>query len=108
MDIMGTGEDGITVVNGSVFKPEFDALKKINDDNGFLKDVKIRGKAANSDHYLFAEKGVHACFIYTMGGIKAYHDIYDKSETLPLNKFEDLFSLIVHFGDYLQFGTDKK
>jgi hypothetical protein len=102
MDIMGTGEDGITVVNGSIFKNEFDALKKINDENGFLKEVKIRGKAANSDHYLFSEKGVHACFIYTMGGIKAYHDIYDKAETLPLNEFDDLFKLIVRFGDYLQ------
>ncbi len=102
MDIMGTGDDGITVVNGSVFKKEFDALKEINTTNNFIKDVKIRGKAANSDHYFFSEKGVRACFIYTMGGISAYHDIYDRPETLPLNEFEDLFNLITKFGDYLQ------
>ena len=102
MDIMGTGEDGITVVNGSVFKKEFDMLKAINKENDFIKDVKIRGKAANSDHYFFSEKGVRACFVYTMGGISAYHDIYDRAETLPLNEFEDLFKLITKFGDYLQ------
>lgn len=102
MDIMGTGEEGITVVNGSVFKKEFDKLKEINTQNNFIKDVKIRGKAANSDHYLFSEKGVKAFFIYTMGGIKAYHDIYDRAETLPLNEFENLFKLITTFGDYLQ------
>ncbi len=102
MDIMGTGEEGITVVNGSVFKKEFDKLKEINTQNNFIKDVKIRGKAANSDHYLFSEKGVKAFFIYTMGGIKAYHDIYDRAETLPLNEFENLFKLITSFGDYLQ------
>ncbi|CAN5449802.1 hypothetical protein BH10BAC1_BH10BAC1_01750 [soil metagenome] len=102
MDIMGTGEDGITVVNGSVFKTEFDKLKEINTKNNFIKDVKIRGKAANSDHYFFAENGVKACFIYTMGGIKAYHDIYDRGETLPLNEFENLFKLITTFGEYLQ------
>jgi aminopeptidase YwaD len=102
MDIMGTGEDGITVVNGTLFKTEFDKLKEINTQNNFIKDVKIRGKAANSDHYFFAENGVRACFIYTMGGIKAYHDIYDKAETLPLNEFENLFKLITKFGDYLQ------
>lgn len=102
MDIMGTGEDGITVVNGSVFKPQFDKLKQINADHDFIRDVKIRGKAANSDHYFFSEKGVNAFFIYTMGGIKAYHDIYDRPETLPLNEFEDLFKLITTFGDYLQ------
>ncbi|MES2397887.1 MAG: M28 family peptidase [Bacteroidota bacterium] len=102
MDIMGTGEDGITVVNGSVFKEEFDNLVKINVKNKFIKDVKIRGKAANSDHYFFSEKGVKAFFIYTMGGINAYHDIYDRAETLPLNEFEDLFKLINRFSTYLQ------
>ena len=105
MDIMGTGEDGITVVNGTLFKTEFDKLKQINTENNFIKDVKIRGKAANSDHYFFAENGVKACFIYTMGGIKAYHDIYDRPETLPLNEFENLFKLITKFGDYLQNGN---
>lgn len=102
MDIMGTGEEGITVVNGSVFKAEFDKLKQINIENAFIKDVKVRGKAANSDHYYFSEKGVKAFFIYTMGGIKAYHDIYDRPETLPLNEFEDLFKLTTQFGNYLQ------
>lgn len=102
MDIMGTGEEGITVVNGSVFKTEFDKLKEINSQNNFIKDVKIRGKAANSDHYFFSEKGVKAFFIYSMGGIKAYHDIYDRPETLPLNEFENLFKLITKFGEYLQ------
>jgi aminopeptidase YwaD len=102
MDIMGTGEEGITVVNGSVFKSQFDALVNINNQNHYLEEVRIRGKAANSDHYFFSEKDVKAFFIYTMGGIKAYHDIYDRPETLPLNKFEDLFKLITKFGDYLQ------
>lgn len=102
MDIMGTGEEGITVVNGTIYKKEFDKLKEINTENHFIKDVKIRGKAANSDHYYFGEAGVHACFIYTMGGIKAYHDVYDRAETLPLNEFQNLFELITKFGAELQ------
>jgi len=102
MDLMGTGEDGVTIVNGSVFKTEFEKLKQINAENNYLKEIKMRGKAANSDHYYFSEKGVKAFFIYTMGGITAYHDIYDRPETLPLTEFEDLFQLIVKFGDYLQ------
>lgn len=102
MDIMGTGEEGITVVNGTIFKNEFDKLKEINTQNNFIKDVKIRGKSANSDHYFFSEKGVKAFFIYSMGGIKAYHDIYDRPETLPLNEFENMFKLITKFGESLQ------
>ncbi len=102
MDIMGTGDEGITVVNGTLFKNEFEKLVEINRTHNYLKEVKIRGKAANSDHYPFSEKEVKAFFIYTMGGIKAYHDLYDKVETLPLSKFEELFKLITRFGDYLQ------
>jgi hypothetical protein len=102
MDIMGTGEDGITVVNGSVYKDEFERLKALNAEEQCVSHISMRGKAANSDHYFFSEKGVKSFFIYTMGGIKAYHDIYDRPETLPLNKFEDLFQLITKFSWQLQ------
>jgi aminopeptidase YwaD len=96
-DISGTGDDGIQVVNGSVFQKEFDLLTEINKRNNYLKEVKIRGPACNSDHCFFYEKGVPSFFIYTLGGIQAYHDIFDRSETLPFTKFEDYFKLIVDF-----------
>ncbi len=97
LDLMGTGDEGIQVVNGSVYQSHFDKLVEINNTKNYLKDIKIRGKAANSDHYWFSEKGVPAVFIYTLGGIKAYHDIDDKAETLPLTEFEDCFRLITDF-----------
>jgi len=101
MDIVGTGDEGITVVNGSVYKEAFNSLTNINNEKGYLKQIKSRGKAANSDHYFFSEKGVPAFFMYTMGGISAYHDIFDRGETLPLTEFEDLFKLLVTFTDNL-------
>lgn len=97
LDLLGTGEDGIQVVNGSVYQPYFDKLVEINNQKNYLKEIKIRGKAANSDHYWFSEKGVPAFFIYTLGGIKAYHDIDDKAVTLPLTEFEDCFRLLTLF-----------
>jgi aminopeptidase YwaD len=97
LDILGTGDDGITVVNGSVHQTEFNALKGLNDQKGYLKEVKSRGKAAISDHYPFSEAGVPCFYIYTMGGIQAYHDVYDVPETLPLTEFEDLFRLLTDF-----------
>lgn len=100
-DLAGTGEDGITVVNASVFKKEFDLLNKVNTQGGYLTKMYSRGKAANSDHHWFTEKGVPSFFIYTMGGIRAYHDIYDKSETLPLTEQNDLLRLIIDFNDGL-------
>lgn len=97
LDLLGTGEEGITVVNATEFKTQFEALKKINDQKHYLVLVKPRGKAQNSDHYWFTERGVPSFFIYTMGGIKAYHDVYDKAETLPLTRYKHVFSLITDF-----------
>ncbi len=97
LDILGTGDEGITVVNGAVHATEFEALKGINEQKGYLKEVKKRGKAAISDHYPFSEAGVPCFYIYTMGGIQAYHDVYDVPETLPLSGFEGVFKLLTDF-----------
>lgn len=97
LDILGTGDEGITVVNGTVHRTEFEALKGINGQHDYLKQVKKRGRAGISDHHPFSEVGVPCFYIYTMGGIQAYHDVYDVPETLPLTEFGDLFRLLTDF-----------
>lgn len=96
-DIAGTGDEGIQIVNGSVFKAKFDLIKNLNEEAELLPQIKIRGEACNSDHCLFYQKGVPSFFIYTLGGIQAYHDIHDKPDTLPLTAFESYFKLIISF-----------
>jgi len=100
-DLAGTGDEGITVVNATEFPNEFVLMNKINDENKYLIKINARGKAANSDHYFFTEKGVPAFFFYTLGGIKAYHDVFDKASTLPLNEQDDLDSLLIKFNEAL-------
>jgi len=97
LDLLGTGDDGIMVVNATVFKSQFEKLKQINDSKNYVKQIKQRGKAANSDHYWFTEKGIPSFFIYTMGGIQAYHDIYDVEKTLPLTKYMEVCKLLMEF-----------
>ena len=97
LDLVGTGDDGIMAVNGSVFEREFELLERLNREGGYLKQVRKRGKAANSDHYWFTEAGVRGFFIYTMGGIAAYHDVFDVERTLPLSEYNDLFALLLRF-----------
>ncbi len=101
-DLAGTGVDGITVVNATEFPTEFALMQKINSDNKYLKAINARGKAANSDHYFFTENGVPAFFFYTLGGIAAYHDVYDKATTLPLTEQVDLLQLLIKFNEGLQ------
>ena len=96
-DLAGTGDDGIQVVNGKIHQEKFDLMTKLNDQDKLLKQIKIRGEACNSDHCLFHTKGVPCFFIYTLGGIQAYHDIYDRAETLPLTEYHDYFTLLLRF-----------
>jgi hypothetical protein len=97
LDIMGSGEDGITAVNGTLFEKEFLLLQSINKKQKALPVIKKRGPAANSDHYFFTEAGVPAFFIYTMGLNKNYHDIYDTYANLSFEAFEKIGKLMIAF-----------
>jgi Zn-dependent M28 family amino/carboxypeptidase len=97
LDIMGSGEDGITAVNGTLFEKEFLLLQSINKKQKALPVIKKRGPAANSDHYFFTEVGVPAFFIYTMGLNKNYHDIYDTYANLSFEAFEKIGKLLIAF-----------
>ncbi len=96
-DLAGTGNEGIKVVNGSVYHDTFNLLQHINTENHYLKSVQVRGEACNSDHCMFYKKGVPCFYIYTLGGSKAYHDIYDQSKNLPLTEFQDYMDLMIDF-----------
>ena len=102
LDIMGTGDEGIMVVNATVQEDEFALLTQINTDKPRLVDIKSRGPACNSDHCPFVQKGIPAIFIYTLGGIAAYHDVNDKPETLPLTDFADIHSTLSDFVNALK------
>ncbi len=102
LDIMGSGEEGITVVNATLFPEEFKMLQEINEENAFLTEVKSRGPSSNSDHYWFTEKGVPAFFIYTMGPNKNYHDVFDHYEELSFVEYMDITALLTRFVELLR------
>lgn len=99
LDMLGTGEKGITVVNGKSeeYADYFEHIQKININNELLDTVKARGISANSDHHPFNEKDVPAVFIYSMGGNTYYHYLKDRPETVSLGKYEEIFTLITKF-----------
>lgn len=97
LDIMGSGEEGVTVVNATLFEKEFKLLQTINEEKKLLAQVKSRGPAANSDHYWFTQNNVPAFFIYTMGPNKNYHDVFDLYENLSFVEYRDITTLLVEF-----------
>ena len=101
LDLNGTGDEGMMVVNATIHPKEFNLLQQLNNLHHYFVKIGSRGKAANSDHYWFTQLGVPAFYMYTLGGIKAYHDVFDISKTLPLNKYNSLFKLLVGFSEGL-------
>ena len=108
LDLLGSGEQGITVVNGSVFEHEFGLLNSINSSNNYITKINKRGKAANSDHYYFTEKGIKSFFIYALGGSRAYHDINDTPENVKLPVYDKIFLLLKDFTDKLSNNSEQK
>jgi aminopeptidase YwaD len=97
LDLLGNGDDGITVVNGKLFEKDFARLTAINKKHNFVEKLRARGEAANSDHYWFTKRGVPSFFIYTQGARNAYHDVRDVPETLHFYGYENIHRLILRF-----------
>jgi hypothetical protein len=102
LDLMGTGDKGLTAVNATIFPDEFQELQLTNMDGDYLPTIASRGKAQNSDHYYFTENGVKSFFFYLMGDYHFYHDVDDKADSLPLSKYNEAFKLIQKFTDHYQ------
>lgn len=99
LDLLGTGEEGATVVNGRVYPTAYQQLAALNDAHHYLPKLTARGKAANSDHFPFSEAGVPAFFMYTRGGSLAYHDVHDQPAALSLAGFAGAYGLVRDFLD---------
>lgn len=97
LDMVGTGVEGLSVVNGKSLPKASDLLVQINEENKGFDDIRIGKEAANSDHHFFYESGVPSVFLFTRGGPPYYHDIYDRAETLELNKHDELIQLLIQF-----------
>ena len=97
LDLLGTGEEGATVVNGRLLPAAFQRLVAFNDQHHYLPRLTARGAAANSDHYPFSQAGVPAFFMYTRGGSLAYHDVHDQPAALSLVGFAGAYGLVRDF-----------
>lgn len=95
LDVIGSGEKGITVVNGEEYKGLMQQLHKINTDNQLELDIQARGISNNSDHAPFYQKGTKAVFIYAKGKTGPYHHPDDVLTNLSLEKYESIVKLLI-------------
>lgn len=98
LDMVGSGSEGIALVNGKKNTRITQKFQAINNEHNYFTDILVRGESCNSDHCYFDKVGVPAVFIYTRGKEhKEYHTLKDVPEILPLTKYSELFNLLVNF-----------
>ena len=97
LDLLGTGEKGLMVVNATTCPEEFNKLKSINSAQKYVVDIQSRPPAPISDHAPFYQKGVSSFYLYLMGDYPFYHDTEDKFEKLSFAGYDGTYKLITDF-----------
>ncbi len=97
LDMVGTCEKGISVVNATANQKVFQQLDTLNKEFKYLPLINSRGESANSDHHYFHKAGVPAIFIYGMGQSGPYHHPDDNSKNLGLFGYVPMFNLLTKF-----------
>lgn len=97
LDMVGTNENGVTVVGAPSFQEDFDILTRINEEKHYLKKVAPRKITQNSDHYPFFKKGCKTFFIYGMGHSGRYHSQYDVPSEMTGCNYNGLFRLLTNY-----------
>ncbi len=96
-DMVGTGDEGLSIVNALSHPEVFARMEAMNEQHQFFESVRGGKGSANSDHYYFTTHDVPSFFFFTRGKFKAYHDITDKAENLPLSGYHAFFGFIAQF-----------
>ncbi len=95
--VMSDVTNGITVVNSTDYPIELEKLQGLNTKSSYMKEIRSRGQAANSNHYYFSNNGIPSFFVYSNGGKEHYHDVFDAPELINLSNVGGATRLLMDF-----------
>ena len=95
-DMVGTGSQGLSIVNGKANERITKTVQTLNAQNNWFSDIRVGGSSCSSDHCFFALKNVPAVFFFTRGAEHQYYHVpEDRADGLPLTKWNELKSLTI-------------
>ncbi len=107
LDMVGTGSEGLSVMNGEQIRDAAAILLQLNDQKHYFADIRLGGESCNSDHCPFYKKGVPAFFLFTRGSENhEYHTVTDTYDKLPFTAYPQLFGILTDFVEALQTKAD--
>jgi len=93
-DMVGTGSEGLYLINGKMVPKETEKLNTINRKKKYVFKMHATGESPSSDHAPFHDKAVKSIFFYTEGDNADYHETTDTADKIPYTQFEGLFKLV--------------
>lgn len=97
LDMVGTGSDGIGMVNATEVPKADSILRLINSEKKYFNDIRSGGARCVSDHCAFAQKGIPSIFIFTRGKEHTHYHTPQDMAPIPLTKWDELFSFLLDF-----------
>ena len=101
-DMIGTGSEGVSIYNGSIYPQEVALYKKLNNEHSYVDNLIFHLPDPSSDHHSFYKKEVKSVFFYSEGDNEDYHETTDTYGELKLTQFEGIFNLVKDFSDQLK------
>lgn len=101
LDMVASGQTGVTLFNASTWPMETKMIHRINKEVDAFVEIRERGPAANSDHHPFHAKGVPAIFFITSGEVGPGHTPFDYAKDSHYPRYDQMFTLITKFIDEL-------
>ncbi len=107
LDMVGTGSEGLSVVNGEQFPKAAGLIQDLNKQHSYFPDVRLGGESCNSDHCPFYKQGVPSFFLFTRGvENQEYHTVTDTYDKLPFTAYPQLFAVLTGFVEQVQTQAD--
>lgn len=98
LDMVGSGKEGIYLVNAKANPTIFQKLQEINDEKKYVTNMRAGGSSCSSDHCPFDQLGIPAIFIFSRDKDYPYYHIPDDDyDKLPLDGYEGIFKLIYDY-----------
>ena len=101
LDMVASGQTGVTLFNGLTWPKETEMIQRINKEVDAFSKIRVVGPAANSDHHPFHLKGVPALFFITSGKVGPGHTAFDYAKDSHFPRYDQMFTLITDFIDQL-------
>jgi hypothetical protein len=101
-DMIGTGSEGVSIYNGSIYPQEVALYKKLNNEHSYVDNLIFHLPDPSSDHHSFYKKDVKSVFFYSEGDNEDYHETTDTYGELKLTQFEGVFNLVRDFSNQLK------